>query len=495
MSRSSLRGATLAASLLLGLAPPARAGVQITIVNANAAGEGFNDPTPATPVGGNTGTTLGAQRLNAFQHAAGLWSALLEGDVEIQINATFEPLDCTATTGTLGAAGPTSALSDFTNAPEPRTWYAAALASRIAGRDLLTGGAAEIRAKFNSNVGTTNCLTSSQWYYGLDNQHGDAIDLVSVLLHEFAHGLGFLTFVDPTTGGEFGGQPDIFEKHIRDDSVGLTWDAMNAAGRQASAIRSGAVGWDSPRVSAMAPATLAAMPTLSVSAPAAIAGELEVGTADFGGALTVAGVTGPLVAAEDPSDAAGPTGTDACSALTNAAAVAGRIALVDRGTCLFTDKARNVQAAGAIGLVVANNAADTSALFMGGADDTITIPLVSITQADGATLRANLAAGVTVALRLDPTRHAGTDSGGRVLLYAPNPVDAGSSISHWDSSAFPHLLMQPSLASDLPHAVDLTLPLLQDIGWTLAPAIPAVPRGAVQREGDEAPPRRVGPRP
>jgi hypothetical protein len=489
--RSLLRGAALA-GLLLAFAVPARAGVQITIVNGNAAGVGFNDPTPATPVGGNTGTTVGAQRLQAFQYAAGLWSALLEGDVAIQIQASFDPLDCTATTGTLGAAGPTMALSDFPGAPEPHTWYAAALASRIAGTDLVPGSAAEIRAQFNSNVGTANCLASTRWYYGLDNQHGNAIDLISVLLHEFGHGLGFLTFVDSTTGEEFQGQPDIYEKHVRDDSVGTTWDAMSAAERQASAIRTESVAWDSPRVNAMAPAVLAAMPTLSVDAPAAIAGEREVGTADFGGALTAAGVTGPLVAAEDPSDVAGPSGTDACSPLTNAAAVAGRIALVDRGTCVFTDKARHVQAAGAIGLVVANNVADPTALFMGGSDDAITIPLVSITQADGATLRANLAAGVTATLRLDPSRHAGMDPGGRVLLYAPDPVDASSSISHWDSSAFPHLLMQPSLASDLTHQVDLTLPMLQDLGWS---PIPTAPRDEVQREGPEAPPRKVGPRP
>jgi hypothetical protein len=494
VSRPLFRGALLAV-LLLNLPAAGRAAVQITIINGNGPGIGFNDPTPATPVGGNTGTTLGAQRLQAFQYAAGLWSALLEGDVAIQVQATFEPLDCTATTGTLGAAGPTSALSDFANAPEPHTWYAAALASRLAGTDLLPGGAAEIRAKFNSDIGTPNCLTSSRWYYGLDNQHGDALDLVSVLLHEFAHGLGFLTFVDPTTGAEFGGQPDIFEKHIHDDATGQTWDAMTTAERQASAVRSGSVGWDSARVNAMAPTVLAEMPTLTVNAPAAIAGELEVGTADFGGALTVAGVSGPLAAAEDPSDAAGPTGTDACSPLTNSAAVAGRIALADRGTCTFVEKARNVQAAGAIGLVVANNIADPTAIFMGGTDDSITIPLVSITQAGGATLRANLAQGVTVTLRLDPTRHSGTDPAGRVLLYAPNPVDAGSSISHWDTSAFPHLLMEPSLASDLPHAVDLTLPLLQDIGWASAPVIPPAPRGNVQREGGEGPPRKVGPRP
>ena len=493
MNRSLFRGALLAV-VVLAAATPARGGVEITIVNGNAAGVGFNDATPATPVGGNTGTTVGAQRLQAFQYAAGLWSALLEGDISIQIQATFEPLDCTATTGTLGAAGPTQALSDFPGAPEPGTWYAAALASRIAGTDLLPGSAAEIQARFNSNVGTTNCLASAQWYYGLDNQHGNSIDLVSVLLHEFAHGLGFLTFADPTTGQEFQGQPDIFEKHIRDDSVGQMWDTMTDAERQASAIRTGSVAWDSPRVNAAAPSTLSSEPTLTVLAPAAIAGELPVGTASFGAALTAAGVSGDLAAAEDPSDAAGPSTTDACSPLTNAAAVAGKVALVDRGTCNFTDKAHSAQAAGAIGLVVADNVAEP--LFvMGGDDASITIPLVLVAQADGASLRANLAAGVAVTLRLDPTRHAGTDAAGSVLLYAPNPVDAGSSISHWDSSAFPHLLMQPSLASDLKHDVDLTLPLLQDIGWANAPVIPTAPRGPVHREGNDGPPHRLGPRP
>ena len=493
MTRRS-RGAPLVV-LLLSLALPAGAAVRITIINANAAGEGFNDPTPATPVGGNTGTTLGAQRLQAFQRAADLWSALLDGDVEIRVQATFEPLDCTATTGTLGAAGPTEALSDFANAPEPHTWYAAALASRLAGTDLLPGSAAEVKARFNSNVGTPDCLASSQWYYGLDNQHGNQIDLVSVLLHEFGHGLGFLTFVDPATGGEFGGQPDIFEKHIRDDSDGRTWDAMTAAERQASAIRTGAISWDSPRVNAAVPSTLAAMPILAVHSPAAISGDLEVGTADFGGALTAEGVTGTLVAAEDAADSAGPSTTDACSPLTNTAAVAGRVAFVDRGTCFFTDKARNVQTAGAVALVVANNVADPEALLMGGSDDSITIPLVSITQADGATLRANLSAGVSVTLGLDPNRRAGADAAQRVLLYAPNPVDAGSSTSHWDATALPHLLMQPNLTGDLPHEVDLTLPLLQDIGWTAATAPPTEPRGEVRDVGPEGRPRKVGPRP
>ena len=40
---------------------------KITIVNVNLPGEGFNDPTPTLPVGGNTGTTLGQQRLKNFK--------------------------------------------------------------------------------------------------------------------------------------------------------------------------------------------------------------------------------------------------------------------------------------------------------------------------------------------------------------------------------------------------------------------------------------------
>jgi hypothetical protein len=490
----TLRDARLA-FLLLALAAPLGATARITIVNADPPGQGFNDTTAATPVGGNTGTTLGAQRLQAFQHAADLWGALLDSDVEIRVRATFEALDCTATTGTLGAAGPTTALSDFANAPEPGTWYAAALASRIAGTDLLPSSTGEIRARFNSNIGTTNCLATSQWYYGLDNAHGDAFDLVSVLLHELGHGLGFLTFVDTASGEEFMQHPDVFEKHIRDDSTGRTWDTLTAAERQASTIRTGAVAWDSPRVTAAVPQTLAAMPALSVTAPAALAGELAVGTASFGALLTAGGVAGTLVGAEDAADAAGPATTDACSTLGNAAAVAGHVALVDRGTCTFVVKAGIVQAAGAIALVVANNVAGTSALLMGGDDASITIPLVSVTQSDGASLRANLAAGVAVTLRLDPTRRAGADGENRILLYAPNPLEDGSSTSHWDTSAYPHLLMQPNLAGDELHTVDLTLPLLQDIGWVTAPVTPAAPRGAVDPVARVETPRRVGARP
>ena len=83
----------------------------------------------------------------------------------------------------------------------------------------------------------------------------------------------------------------------------------------------------------------------------------------------------------DPADAAGPSTTDGCSPLTNAAAVDGNIAVVDRGTCGFAVKVKNAQNAGAIGVIVVNNVpGDPGA--MGGSDPTITIPSVQVSQAE-----------------------------------------------------------------------------------------------------------------
>ena len=87
-------GPALLGALALCLAPDAaRAAASIVIVNNNAPGVGFNDPTPVAAVGGNSGTTLGQQRLNAFQHAADIWGATIDSEV----SATREPRPRAAT--------------------------------------------------------------------------------------------------------------------------------------------------------------------------------------------------------------------------------------------------------------------------------------------------------------------------------------------------------------------------------------------------------------
>ena len=137
--------------------------------------------------------------------------------------------------------------------------------------------------------------------------------------------------------------------------------------------------------------------TLSkVLAPAAIAGVKQYGPADFGAANY--DVSNGVVQAVDAGNATGPATTDGCTAITNAAAVAGKIALIDRGTCTFAVKAKNAQVAGAAAVVIANNVA--GGLSMTADDPSITIPVVSVTLADGNAIKAQLAASAAVAMRI-----------------------------------------------------------------------------------------------
>jgi extracellular elastinolytic metalloproteinase len=133
-----------------------------------------------------------------------------------------------------------------------------------------------------------------------------------------------------------------------------------------------------------------------VHTPAAIAGSYQASGAAFGGTLDPTGVTADVVLANDGTG----TTSDACENLTGVPA--GALVLADRGTCTFVTKASNAQSAGASGLIVANNV-DTQPFTMGGADPTITIPAVMISQADGATLKTGIAAGENATIHVtDP---------------------------------------------------------------------------------------------
>jgi hypothetical protein len=443
------------------------ASATIVINNVDGPGEGFNDPTPAVPVGDNPGTTKGQQRLYAFTYAANIWGATLDSNVPIVIQAAFNPLG----TNVLGSAGATFIFRDFPGtglfpgAEFPGTWYGSSLADKRAGLEL-NPGFPDINAQFSSNF---------NFYLGVDNNHGALPDLVAVLLHEFAHGLNFQTFVNSTTGANFAGFTDIFARHILDTSTNLYWDQMTQAQRQASATRFGRVVFDGTNVNAGVPSVLSfGSPNVSVLTPAAIAGSYQFGTAAFGPVLNSPGVSAQVVDAQDAANVTGPTTTDGCTAFTNAAAVAGKIALVERGTCGFALKARNATNAGAVGVIIYNNAANAGAAPPGMADDGIngafvTIPTVSLTRADGLAVLGQVPTGTTARLSVDLTVRAGADALGRARLYAPFPVAPGSSISHYDTVAFRNLLMEPAINGDLTHNVkapdDLTLELLRDVGW------------------------------
>src|SRR5687768_339294 len=84
-------------------------GATITLVP----GAGFSDSTARAQEGGNTGTTLGAQRTIVFQQAAAVWGSAITSAVEIKISAQFSTLSCGPSSGTLGSAGATAQGYNF----------------------------------------------------------------------------------------------------------------------------------------------------------------------------------------------------------------------------------------------------------------------------------------------------------------------------------------------------------------------------------------------
>lgn len=464
MKTSNLLTFAFAALLTLPLAQAAT----ITIVNTDGPGEGFNDPTVVPALPSNPATTLGAQRLAVFQTAANQWGALLQSAVEIRVQAAFNPLTCSGTSAVLGSAGAITVHQNFTNAPVPNVWYSSALASSLLGSDI-NAASNDINSQFNVDIDNGTCLTGTAgWYYSTqasDTTPAGRIPLLPVVFHELAHGLGFQTFTSSTTGAFNGGVASIWDTFLADAVSGTTWINMASnAERQASAISDPNLIWKGPIVTAQQANFLGSAPKLIVNAPALIAGEKNAQTASFGAAVPAAGITGDVVTTVDATAPA----DDGCEAITNN--ISGKIALIRRGFCAFTVKVKNAQDAGAIAAIIDNNAA-TGLPGMGGADATVTIASYGISQADGDAIRTQLALPATVNATLGfGTQLAGTQMSGGVSyvrMNAPNPVQPGSSVSHWTVDTFPNLLMEPSLNTSLFSDVDLTIPLFRDIGWNV----------------------------
>jgi hypothetical protein len=151
-----------------------------------------------------TGFTPQAQQ--AFQYAIDIWQSVLVSSVPIRINASWEPLEA----NTLGSAGATTLYRDFREALTPNVWYPVALAERLTSRELNPVNDPDIVALFNSNI---------NWYYGIDGRTpAGQYNLVTVVLHEIAHGLGFFSSFDVASNqglwGEESGYPFIYDYYV-----------------------------------------------------------------------------------------------------------------------------------------------------------------------------------------------------------------------------------------------------------------------------------------
>ncbi|MFC3550697.1 PA domain-containing protein [Lysobacter cavernae] len=465
------------ALVLAGAFAPTHAAQLVLLNGDTGTGTGLEDPTAVVPVGLNPGTTVGQQRQIVYRFAMDLWGSVLKSDVPIKVAASFQRLSCTATGATLGSAGANWIDRDFANAPLPETWYSAALADSLAGTDLdpIPDDPADIVSRFNGDLGKPDCLAGSPWYYGLDgNTPAGSINFLNVVMHEIGHGLGFQGFLNKGTGvfidaDGTGPKTDAYTHNAFDNVEGKRFDdaAMTPALRAVAMRTPGRLVWSGARANAEAALVLDNRQLFKATAPAAVAGNYLYGMASFGPLPTPTNFTGTVVLGQDPADAAGLSTTDACSPLTNA--VAGNIVLVDRGSCGFVVKAANVQAAGGIAMVVADNVADSPPPGLGGSDPSITIPAIRITLADGNTFKANLP--VSAGFVVDPALLQGADDAGRVRLYAPTVVAGGSTFSHYDTESSPNALMEPfnTPSVQAQYNVDLTPALYRDMGWGVNP--------------------------
>jgi subtilisin family serine protease len=168
---------------------------------------------------------------------------------------------------------------------------------------------------------------------------------------------------------------------------------------------------------------------LEVVSPPGIAGLIAIKEANFTPPLAERGpIEESVVLADDGEDVleGGGAGTtsDACEPLVNDNDMSGSIALVQRGGCEFDIKIGNAEDAGAVAVIVYNNAGDP--VVMNGSADLVDIPAVMTGQADGNLMLDELDAGSDVVVRLDDQLLlTESDTGNRMGSFSargPGPV-------------------------------------------------------------------------
>jgi len=442
--------------LATGAGGLAQASVKFVINVLDAKGVGFNDTTAATPIAGNTGTTVGQQRLIVFQAAADAWGRVLESSVPIVVEASFSALDCNGGAAIEGQASPYS-VSDYPGLPTTGT-YPMALANRILGKDI-TPGQAHIKAEFN---GALKACIGVDWYYGLDGQKAtNQPDLLSTVMHELTHGLGFSSDVDPDTGAFSMTSAAVFADYVLDTSTGKHWTQMSNTERKASLINARKVVWDGKRLQEVATWALAkGLPSVQVTpSPSGYTG--IIGEANFGPLIADKGsITGQVAFSTVPSSCALPN-----------ASFSGKIVLVTSPeSCASLGVASFVEGYGGIAMLFAYDVAaipPPEALEFSAeqlVQYPVKIPTLAVTRDDANLIRN--ASSATITLSADASRQVGADTSVRTLIFASNPIQSGSTGSHWDPLVRPNLLLEPVEQPITVTDLVMERALLWDIGWT-----------------------------
>ncbi len=145
----------------------------------------------------------------AFDYAVSILESILPVDTNLTIIANWQKI---TSPGTLGQTSVTGFVAGWgIDALNPRAYYPVALAEKIAGKKLDEDSVGDLVLTINNSI---------NWYTGIDGSTPNTkYDLVTVVLHEICHGLGFYDSMntDGTIGWwGLGAFPLIYDTFIED---------------------------------------------------------------------------------------------------------------------------------------------------------------------------------------------------------------------------------------------------------------------------------------
>jgi Zn-dependent metalloprotease len=272
------------------------------------------------------------------------------------------------------------------------------------GRDSYDGAGAELRSI--NNDPTINCPNAN--WNGATTNYCNGVTSDDVVAHEWGH-----AYTQYTHDLIYQWQPGALNESYS-DIWGETVDLINGAGTDSPG----------PVRTVGSCSAFSGARVVVINSPASIAQTCPAGTAVFGPAVTGTGITGDVVLADDGVA----PGSDACTALP-AGSMTGKVGLVDRGTCGFAVKVKIAQDAGAIAVVVANNA--EAVITMGGADPTITISSLMIALSKGNAIKGELALNNTVNVSLKQNSPPGSENSLRWLMGEDSTAFGGAIRDMW----------------------------------------------------------------
>lgn len=275
------------------------------------------------------------------------------------------------------------------------------------GRDSYNGSGAVMDSVFNRGDGCPNASWNGTY---ISFCPGTTTD--DVTAHEWGH-----AYTEYTHGLIYAWQPGALNEAYS-DIWGETLDRMNGRGTDTP---------NNARTAGSCTALTSTPPSINITAPPAIAGVKTTGSASFGAQSF--SISGNLAGVDVGTTNAG------CNPLP-ANSLAGKIAFIDRGTCGFSVKAGNAEAAGAIAVIIGNNQGGTTVLNMPAtAGTTNTVPTVSVTQNDGTAIKAQLAL-TTVSAEL--SRGPGTDNSVRWLMGEDSSAFGGAIRDMYNPTCYGH---------------------------------------------------------